>query len=318
MSKRYLIYGFVVMLLLVWWQPLNLGRTEVRIPDNASAREIAVFLAEQDIVRNVEEFLFWLKISGKERQLKAGTYDLYKYKNPLYLVDRLTSGGRSEIIVTIPEGSTIVETSRILASSALVDQPRFIQLCRDDSLIKALGLEVTSLEGYLFPDTYSMSSTQSEEAVITMMVENFLRRAAKFGLEAGDSLHRAVILASIVEREAKYEDERPIIARVFLNRLKANRPLESCATVFYVLKTERIEAPKQKLSDHDLKIESPYNTYLHLGLPPGPICSPGENAIRAAVMPADVDYLYFVAKGDGRHHFSRTYQEHASAKDRYR
>lgn len=317
MSKRYLIYGFVVMLLLVWWQPLNLGRTEVRIPDNASAREIAVFLAEQDIVRNVEEFLFWLKISGKERQLKAGTYDLYKYKNPLYLVDRLTSGGRSEIIVTIPEGSTIVETSRILASSALVDQPRFIQLCRDDSLIKALGLEVTSLEGYLFPDTYSMSSAQSEEAVITMMVENFLRRAAKFGLEDGDSLHRAVILASIVEREAKYEDERPIIARVFLNRLKANRPLESCATVFYVLKTERNTAPKQKLSDHDLKIESPYNTYLHLGLPPGPICSPGESAIRAAVMPADVDYLYFVAKGDGRHHFSRTYQEHASAKDRY-
>ena len=317
MSKRYLIYGSVVILLLVWWQPLNLGRTEVRIPDNASAREIAVFLAEQGIVRNVEEFLFWLKISGKERQLKAGTYDLCKYKNPLYLVDRLTSGGRSEIIVTIPEGSTIVETARILASYGLVDQPRFIQLCGDDSLIKALGLEVTSLEGYLFPDTYSMSSTQREEAVITMMVENFLRRAAKFDLEAGDSLHRAVILASIVEREAKYEDERPIIARVFLNRLKANRPLESCATVFYVLKTERNTAPKQKLTDHDLKIESPYNTYLHLGLPPGPICSPGESAIRAAVMPADVDYLYFVAKGDGRHHFSRTYQEHATAKDRY-
>jgi UPF0755 protein len=296
---------------------LDLGRTEVRIPDNASAREIAVFLAEQGIVRNVEEFLFWLKISGKEKQLKAGTYDLYKYKNPLYLVDQLASGGRSEIIVTVPEGSTMIETAGILASRGLVDQPRFIQLCRDDSLIRVLGLDVTSLEGYLFPDTYSMSSTQSEEAVITMMVENFLRRVATFGLEAGDSLYRAVILASIVEREAKYEDERPIIARVFLNRLKANRPLESCATVFYILKTERNAAPKQKLTDQDLNIESPYNTYLHLGLPPGPICSPGESAIRAAVMPADVDYLYFVAKGDGRHHFSRTYKEHASAKDRY-
>ena len=295
--------------------PVTVGRRAVDIGCGSGAD--TVFLAEQGIVRNVEEFLFWLKISGKERQLKAGTYDLCKYKNPLYLVDRLTSGGRSEIIVTIPEGSTIVETARILASYGLVDQPRFIQLCGDDSLIKALGLEVTSLEGYLFPDTYSMSSTQREEAVITMMVENFLRRAAKFDLEAGDSLHRAVILASIVEREAKYEDERPIIARVFLNRLKANRPLESCATVFYVLKTERNTAPKQKLTDHDLKIESPYNTYLHLGLPPGPICSPGESAIRAAVMPADVDYLYFVAKGDGRHHFSRTYQEHATAKDRY-
>ncbi|MDH4211317.1 MAG: endolytic transglycosylase MltG [candidate division WOR-3 bacterium] len=317
MNKRLLIFTLVLLILVAWWQPLTLGRTEVTIPDNASAREIAVFLADQNIVRNVDEFLFWLKVSGQERQLKAGTYELYKYKNPLYLINQLRSGGRSEIIVTIPEGSTIRETGQILADHGLVDYTRFIQLCSDDSLIDALGLNMRSLEGYLFPDTYSLSVMQSEEAVITMMVRNFLRRVPKYGLKSADSLHRAVILASIVEREAKYEEERPIIARVFLNRLNSNRPLESCATIFYILKTAENPVSKQKLTDQDLKISSPYNTYLHLGLPPGPICSPGESSIKAAITPADVDYLYFVARGDGRHHFSRTYREHALAKDRY-
>ncbi|UCG29460.1 MAG: endolytic transglycosylase MltG [candidate division WOR-3 bacterium] len=311
------MFALILLILVIWWQPLNLSRTEVTVPDNVSAREIALFLADQNIVRNVDEFLLWLKLSGQEKQLKAGTYELYKYKNPLYLIGQLSRGGKSEIIVTIPEGSTIYETGRILVNQGLVDYTRFIELCNDDSLIAMLGLGVSSLEGYLFPDTYSLSSMQSEEAVIHMMVKNFLRRIPDFGLKDGDSLHRIVILASIVEREAKYEDERPIIARVFLNRLNSNRPLESCATIFYIIKQYENAAPKQKLTDQDLRIDSPYNTYLHLGLPPGPICSPGESSIRAAITPADVDYLYFVAKGDGRHHFSRTYREHASAKDRY-
>jgi UPF0755 protein len=200
MNKKLLILILILLILVVWWQPLNLGRTEVTIPDNTSAREIAAFLADQSVVRNVDEFLLWLKISGQERQLKAGTYELYKYKNPLYLINQLRSGGRSEIIVTIPEGSTIRETGQILAEHGLVDYTRFIQLCSDDSLIGALGLNMKSLEGYLFPDTYSLSVMQSEEAVITMMVRNFLRRVGKYGLANADPLHRAVILASIVER----------------------------------------------------------------------------------------------------------------------
>ncbi|UCD05788.1 MAG: endolytic transglycosylase MltG [candidate division WOR-3 bacterium] len=317
MNRKLLIFGLILVIVVVWWQPLNLGRTEVTIPDNANAREIAVFLAEHEIVRNVDEFLLLLKVSGQERELKAGIYELYKYKNPLYLINQLRSGGRSEVIVTIPEGSTIYETGQVLAAHGLVDYVRFVELCSDDSLIHALGLDRGSLEGYLFPDTYSMSTMQNEESVIAMMVRNFQRRIPKYGLENDDSLHRAVIIASIVEREAKYEDERPIIARVFLNRMKSKRPLESCATIFYILKTAEHPVSKQKLTDQDLMVNSPYNTYLHLGLPPGPICSPGESSIMATVSPADVDYLYFVAKGDGRHHFSRTYREHALAKERY-
>lgn len=137
----------------------------------------------------------------------------------------------------------------------------------------------------------------------------------KYGITNRDSVYMIVTLASLVEKEAKYEDERPIIAQVFINRLKTRRPLESCATILYVLKNRNIH--KTNLTENDLKIDSPYNTYLHIGLPPGPICSPGESSIKAVVAPADVDYLYFVSKGDGRHYFSRTYQEHCAAKERY-
>jgi len=288
----------------------------VTVPDNVSAREIADFLAEQRIVRNVEEFLLWLKLMGREKQLKAGKYELFKYKNPILLIDRLTSGGRSEIIVTIPEGLTIYETAQILADQGLVDYERFVSLCGDRGFISELGLSAGSLEGYFFPDTYSFSALQDEESIIKTFVKNFRKRIAGYDL-VGDSVHQVVILASIVEKEAKYEDERPIIARVFINRLKSGRPLESCATVFYVLEINTPLTNKRKLTDQDLRVDSPYNTYLRIGLPPGPICSPGENSISAVISPANVDYLYFVAKGDGRHHFSRTYREHVAAKDRY-
>ena len=317
MNKETIIVLIIVILVAIWWQPLNMGKTEVTVPDNVNAREIAEVLAERRIVRNVEEFLFWLKVTGQERALKSGTYELYQYKNPIYLIGQLSAGGRSEIIVTIPEGLTVYETARILAHHELVDESRFIDLCHDEDFINGLGLTLSSLEGYFFPDTYSFSSLQNEESIITTLVKNFTNKIEQFDLMSADSIHQLVILASIVEKEAKYEDERPLIARVFLNRMKMRRPLESCATVFYILKARMPGLKKQKLIDRDLEIESPYNTYLHLGLPPGPICSPGESSIRAAIWPADVDYLYFVAKGDGRHHFSRTFKEHAAAKDRY-
>jgi UPF0755 protein len=317
MDKKSLMIAVFLVILVFWWQPLNIGHTEVTVPDNVSAREIASFLAEQNVVRNVEEFLLWLKLLGQEKQLKAGKYELPLYKNPIYVINRLARGGRSEIVVTIPEGLTVHETAQILADHGLIDHERFTGLCYDRNFIVALGLNTASLEGYFFPDTYSFSSLQNEEAIIKTMFSNFNGHVAKFGLQDADSLHKVIILASIVEKEAKYQDERPIIARVFINRLESARPLESCATVFYLLKANQPAVRKQKLTDADLKTDSPYNTYLHIGLPPGPICSPGEGSIEAVVVPADGDYLYFVAKGDGRHHFSKTYQEHVAAKDKY-
>ena len=317
MKRKYLIIVVILIVMFIWWQPFNLGETEVTVPDNVSARDIATFLSEQRVVRNVEEFLLWLKLMGREKQLKAGKYELPIYRNPIYVINRLTAGGRSEIIVTIPEGLTFYETAQILAAHELVDPVRFTDLCEDHDFIRDLGLNTASLEGYLFPDTYSFSGLQGEEEIIRTMLDNFTRHVVEFGVESSDSLHKVIILASIVEEEAKYRDERPIIARVFINRLLTGRPLESCATVFYSLKTARPAMTKQKLTDADLKTDSPYNSYLHIGLPPGPICSPGESSIAAVIAPADVDYLYFVAKGDGRHHFSRTYREHVAAKERY-
>ena len=317
MKAKYLWIAVGLLIIFIWWQPFYIGKTEVTVPDNVSAREIATFLSKHRVVRNVEEFLIWLKLTGREKELKAGKYELPLYRNPIYVINRLTAGGRSEIIVTLPEGLTLLETAQILADHGLIDFVRFVDLCEDPDLIQELGLNTGSLEGYFFPDTYSFSSLQTEEEIIRTMLDNFTRHVSRFGLESSDSLHKVVILASIVEKEAKYHDERPIIARVFMNRLQTGHPLESCATVFYSLKAKRPGLKKQKLTDADLKIDSPYNSYLHIGLPPGPICSPGESSIEAVMAPADVEYLYFVAKGDGRHHFSSTYREHIAAKERY-
>jgi UPF0755 protein len=323
MKKQIIITLIIIALVIIWWQPINFSKVEIMIPKGASAREIVTYLSDSKIVRDTNEFLFWLKISGQEKHLKSGKYELYTYKNPMYVISNLTRGGISDIIVTIPEGLTIYETADILAAHGLITQNLFIQLCTDKNFIQTLGLHVMSLEGYLFPDTYSFSSSQSDTAIIITFITNFNSHIKKFKLSNQDSLNKIITLASLVEKEAKFSDERPIIAQVFIKRLQLHHPLESCATVLYALKYESTDVyrttniHKTKLTEHDLKINSAYNTYLHIGLPPGPICSPGENSIEAVISPADVDYLYFVSKGDGHHHFSKTYREHLIAKERY-
>jgi UPF0755 protein len=323
MSKRVIITTVLIIIFLIWWQPLNFGKTEVKIPEGVNAREIAEFLSNHHIIRDKNEFFFYLKLFGKEKKLKSGTYEFYRYKNPIYVINALSRGGKSEIIVTIPEGFTIYQTADILSAKALVVKEHFISLCKNEHLIRTMGLPVVSLEGYLFPDTYSFSKAQSDTAIIKIFVTNFKNHIKKLSVDNIDSLHKIIILASMVEREAKFKDERPIIAAIFTKRLRTRRPLESCATVLYALKIRDIEMNhpagqhKTKLIEKDLKIDSPYNTYLHLGLPPGPICSPGEASIEAVITPADIDFLYFVAKGDGRHHFSKTYREHLIAKEQF-
>lgn len=172
------------------------------------------------------------------------------------------------------------------------------------------------LEGYLFPDTYKVTATTTEREIIDMMLARFAREATpEFRQKAqklGLTLHQAVILASIVEREAKVDKERPKVAAVFLNRMKKGWKLESCATVQYAL-----GQPKARLLNKDLQIDSPYNTYKYSGLPPTPIASPGRASLQAAVNPANVDYLFFVVSQDGRHVFSRTLAEHNRAKAKY-
>lgn len=318
MKPRLIALLVLMLVFVVWWQPLYLGKVEVTITEGAHAREIADYLAQNSVVRDTDEFLFWLRISGKEKSLRSGTYELSRYRNPLYVIHKLSRGGKSDIIVTIPEGLTVYEIAEILHSNGLIEKDTFLALCANEHFAERLGIPSPYLEGYLFPDTYAFSPMQSDSDIIMTIVRNTHRHIEDANVPR-DSMHWIITLASLVEKEAKVAEERPIIAKIFLNRLTTRRPLESCATILYALKQQNYEKfkSKKKLLERDLELVSPYNTYRHYGLPPGPICSPGKQSIDAVLHPADVDYLYFVAKGDGRHHFSRTYREHSAAKERY-
>lgn len=317
-----IIVLLIAALALLWLQPFSLGKRTIVIPRQATASQIADLLSRAHILRSKIEFLAYLKISNQSRHLRSGTFQLERYKPPYYYAQRLTRAGATEITVTIPEGLMIDEIAAVLTHRGLGNREEFSRLCRDRNFIANLGLPEASLEGFLFPDTYSFNDNQTDSSIIAVMVDNFKKRVRAYAL-SHDSLRRIIILASLVEKEAKFDDERPVIARVFLNRLAQHRPLESCATVIYALKNnpydlyrpDEIHVPR--LTEKELKVSSPYNTYLHPGLPPGPICCPGLRSIEAALHPADVDYLYFVSRGDGRHQFSRTYQEHLAAKEHY-
>lgn len=303
---------------LCWLQPFYLGKKEINIPKNSTAKEVAEILSKNHIIINPYEFLFWVKILGKESQIRSGRYQLMLYKNPMYVIKQLLKGGKSDIAVTINEGLVINEVAEILYKKNLIqDKTKFISLCNDRNFIRKIGLNLSSLEGYLCPDTYCFEENTGEAEIIKKMVENLKTKLKNITTVPIDSLCNTIIIASLVEKEAKYDEERPIIARVFLNRLKLHRPLESCATVIYAYKLKNPDTLITYLREKDLKYDSPYNTYLHLGLPPGPICSPGINSIKAVLNPADVDYLYFVSRGDGTHHFSKTYKEHLAAKEYY-
>ncbi len=319
MRKVFYIMVIFCILFVFWLQPFDFGEKTITIPKNATAREAAQILAEYRVVRMIPEFLFWLKVLGKEGSIRSGEYHLLTYKNPIYVIQKLIQGVRSDITITIPEGLTVYEVADIFYKRKLIDDRRtLIRLCHDRNFIKSLGLNVPTLEGYLFPDTYSFEANESVNKIIRRMVENFLRQLASITTIPADSLQNTIIIASLIEREAKHDEERPIIAQVFFNRLKSKRPLESCATVIYAYKQKNPDTVITYLRDKDLKVESPYNTYLHLGLPPGPICSPGLISLKAALNPAPGNYLYFVSKGDGYHHFSKTYKEHLLAKEQYR
>lgn len=308
----------LIVIFLCWLQPFNFAEREITIPKNATAWEVAQILSKDKVVRIPAEFLFFLKILGREAHIRSGRYHLQTYKNPLYVINRLVQGGRSDITITIPEGLTIREIAEILYKRNLIDNPgKFLALCNDKNFIRKIGLNVSTLEGYLFPDTYSFEEDEGETRIIGKMLENLRIQVKKITTIPIDSLETVITIASLVEKEAKHDEERPIIARVFFNRLKLNRPLESCATVIYAKKLENPDLTITYLLEKDLKFNSSYNTYLHSGLPPSPICSPGINSIKAALFPADVDYLYFVSRGDGYHYFSKTYKEHLKAKEFY-
>jgi UPF0755 protein len=287
----------------------------VAIREGMKGADIARQLAAAGIVSDPRRFYLLCRWRKVDHLLKAGEYAFLPLSTPLDILDQLISGKVNILRVTVPEGFTVYQLARVLEHHGLVTEEEILRLVVDRDFIASTGVEAASLEGYLFPETYFFQKTQSGSAMLRAMVQEFRGRLPE-GWQAqtarlGIGLHEAVILASMVEKEAVVDEERPIIAGVFFNRLRQKMPLQSDPTAVYDLPgfTGPVTA------DH-LKRPSPYNTYFNRGLPVGPICSPGRKSLLAVLYPAQVPYRFFVSNNDGTHHFSESLSEHNQAVSR--
>lgn len=290
----------------------------VMIKPGMSSQAIGELLYGNGLVKSVFVFRVVAKLQGAESSLQAGEYSFSRTMTVQQIVGKLARGETAFKQFTVPEGYTIDQIAAMLEAKQLASAEKFKAYAAAsapyDYINPSPGVKYR-VEGFVFPDTYRVSAGTSEEQLVKMMVAQFqtkftpamAQRAAELGL----SVREVVILASLVEKEAQVARERPVIAGVFQSRLKNGMPLQSCATIQYIL-----GYPKPELTIQDTEIPSPYNTYKNMGLPPGPIASPGLAAIQAVLNPADTGYLYFVAQKDGSHVFSATYEEHLAAIDR--
>lgn len=289
------------------------------VPPNATTSVISQLLLEKGLIHSDLLFKVYAKAQGFEGKLKAGEYHFSGQVSLKDIEEKMSQGVVNTQTITVPEGYNIEQIAELLEKKGLVNREKFLGTAQNGEFpydyLPPAGT-TGRLEGFLFPDTYQILKGWSEEQIIGIMLKRFNEvflpewhdRAAEIKM----SVLEVVTLASIIEREAKVSADRPIISSVFHNRIEKGMQLESCATVQYAL-----GEVKEVLLYEDLKIDSPYNTYINGGLPPGPIASPGKDSLKAALYPADSNYLYFVAKQDGSHYFSRTLAEHNEAKRKY-
>jgi UPF0755 protein len=279
------------------------------------AQSIAVAMERKGYIRSALAFRLFAKAEDSGSSLKAGTYRILPGMSAKRILDEFVSGEQALARVTVPEGFTLSQVAGLLERQGVTSKPLFLAAARSPELLTELGISAASAEGYLFPDTYFFPSAYSAESVVRSMVKTFRERLATIP-EASSltskELQSRIILASIVEREYKVPEEAPLMASVFYNRLKIRMALQSCATVVYVI-TERLGKPHPEvIYDRDLKLDDPYNSYEHPGLPPGPISNPGMTALRAVFYPDVSRFLYFrlIDADAGKHHFSASLEEH--------
>ncbi|WP_054743838.1 endolytic transglycosylase MltG [Cellulosilyticum ruminicola] len=297
----------------------------LNIEADTSLNELALLLKEHNLISNVAYFKLEAHLSDFKSPFIAGEYTLSSNMSTNEILKMLATDFNNEeetVQFTIPEGYTIPQIAAKLDSEGIIDAKDFLDAVQNknydyDFLQNIPATTTYKLEGYLFPDTYTVRKNATPEEIIIRMLMRFKEVVAGYTTyleHTNYSLHDLLTIASMIEGEAKLDEERPTISGVIYNRLDAHMNLQMCSTIQYLL-----DKRKATLSLDDLKVDSPYNTYLYTGLPPGPICAPGETSIKAALLPEQHNYYYFVISdtASDAHHFSETAQEHSTAKIRY-
>jgi len=334
--KRQKSLVFTVLLILVaamvlwaWhslntlYQPVNLrdqSQIDVVIPAQATAPQIAAILDKERLIRSQTAFLFYCRHAELDSKLKAGHYRFSRSQSIPRIAELIAQGHVVGLSFTVPEGYTIKQIGEMLAQKNICSEEEWkaaLWESYDYPFLEGVPIDTEDpLEGFLFPDTYEVEEGTTAQQIVDQMLINFDKHWDKYAGQArnqGKTVYDTVILASIIEKEAMADSERPIISGVIQNRLRTGMLLQLCPTVLYCIG----QPEKVNVSYQDLEVDSPYNTYKYPGLPPGPISCPGEASIAAVLNPQSSDYFYYVAKGDGTHYFSRTYQEHLRAQSRY-
>lgn len=304
----------------IWLPGSDDTETVIHIVEGSSFDQIVAELDDAGLIGSRAAFGLLATSTGKDSRIKPGTYRFPRGISAAQLLDALVEGRSTiRVKVTFPEGSTVRRMASILERMAGVDSALFMRLAADRSFLSSIGIDAATAEGFLMPDTYFIYWGERPQTIITRMVDlhrsYFNDRRRKEAATTGLSPYQVLILASIVEGEARVDDERAIVAGVYLNRIRRGMKLQADPTLQYVIP----DGPRRLLSA-DLHLDSPFNTYRYAGLPPTPINNPGRASIDAAIHPDTNDYLYFVARADGsgRHTFSRNGAEHQSAVSGYR
>jgi UPF0755 protein len=286
------------------------------VPEGASLSQVEDSLAAHRLLGWRPWFRIVAKVGRFERDLKPGIYEFAPGTSALAILRDIRNANFLRLKLTVPEGFTSIDIAALVASRFPTGRDSVLAAIRDPDLLREYAIPAPTAEGFMAPDTYTIAAHSSARDVVKVLLDQFQAGwdASWDSALAARKLSRlqAVTLASIVEGEARVDEERPVIAAVYLNRLRIGMPLQADPTVQYAIQLET-GARKPRLIFADYRVKSPYNTYLFAGLPPGPVGNPGRKSLEAIVSPASVPYLYFVATGDGRHTFSRTYGEHLRA-----
>lgn len=312
LSSMLFYYGIV----LLWPQLNSENSTKISISKGSTLIDVSNQLFDQRIIKNKKSFILAVKTLGYEKDLPAGKFLIEEATTNYCIIKKIVNSVALSKKMTILEGWSVNDIALELESKFNIKKDSFLKAVKSRRLLRNWKIDSNSFEGYLFPDTYLLPEDASSEDVINKMVfeyNNNITPAMRTRMaEINLSENEVLTLASIIEGEAIFDSERPRISGVYHNRLKKRMRLQADPTIQYI-----IEDSPRRLLNKDLKIESPYNTYLNYGLPPGPINNPGIESIKAALYPEDVDFLFFVARGDGYHTFTRTEKEHNEAKKEF-